>query len=304
MTQITSATVDVGANGQWKAAQGTITADKPAWNSTATWNSGGTTFTHLKANVTDTASAAASLLIDLQVGGASKFSVTKGGVLTATTLAGTLSTAAQPNVTSLGTLTSLTVSGAITSSMAGAGLRINLGVSSDLSGADQIIGLRVNGDSRFSIGTSGLNMMIGVPSDIPSTSGWSFGTISAADGSTYAEVAKIDRTGIATFAAGLNVSAGTTAVQALTALNVIATNTAATTYALKGIGRDSAGDSFGLNVDAGTNSSDYAVRIRSRAGTDYFGVRGDGTILYGTAAISTGAADSGGSGFKLLRVPN
>lgn len=83
MATITAATVDVGANGQWKAAQGTITADKQAWNSTATWNSSGVTFVHLKANVTDTASAAASLLIDLQVGGVSQFKVSKAGLITA-----------------------------------------------------------------------------------------------------------------------------------------------------------------------------------------------------------------------------
>ena len=48
-----------------------------------TWNNAGTTFTALKVNVTDTASAGASLLADLQVGGASKFSVDKAGALTA-----------------------------------------------------------------------------------------------------------------------------------------------------------------------------------------------------------------------------
>jgi hypothetical protein len=47
--------------------------------STQTWNSGGTTFTAMKVNVTDTASAAASLLLDLQTGGTSRTSVTKGG---------------------------------------------------------------------------------------------------------------------------------------------------------------------------------------------------------------------------------
>ncbi len=44
-----------------------------------TWNEGSTTFTAIKMNVTDTASAAASLLMDLQVGGTSKFSVSKAG---------------------------------------------------------------------------------------------------------------------------------------------------------------------------------------------------------------------------------
>lgn len=47
---------------------------------TATWNNGATTFAGLiRANVTDTASAAGSLLLDLQVGGVSQFNVTKSG---------------------------------------------------------------------------------------------------------------------------------------------------------------------------------------------------------------------------------
>jgi len=44
-----------------------------------TWNAGGTTFTAIKMNVTDTASASDSLLLDLQVGGVSLFSATKEG---------------------------------------------------------------------------------------------------------------------------------------------------------------------------------------------------------------------------------
>lgn len=44
-----------------------------------TWNNAGTTFTAIKMNVTDTASNAASLLMDLQVGGTSQFTVSKGG---------------------------------------------------------------------------------------------------------------------------------------------------------------------------------------------------------------------------------
>lgn len=55
-------------------------------NITDTWNSSGTTFTGIKFNVTDTASAAASNLIDLQVGGESKFSVDKSGFIAATGL--------------------------------------------------------------------------------------------------------------------------------------------------------------------------------------------------------------------------
>lgn len=60
-------------------ASGTKTADAPVLNITQTWNNAAVTFTGLKANVTDTASNSASLLMDLQVGGSSKFKIRKNG---------------------------------------------------------------------------------------------------------------------------------------------------------------------------------------------------------------------------------
>lgn len=59
--------------------QGTITADAPQLNGTVTWNNAGVTFTAWKLNVTSTASAAASLLMDLQVGGTTQIGVSKAG---------------------------------------------------------------------------------------------------------------------------------------------------------------------------------------------------------------------------------
>lgn len=70
---------------------------------TDTWNAGGTTFTAIKMNATDTASAAGSLLIDLQVGGVSQFSVTKAGAVTAVGVA-------IPTISSTSTLTNKTLS--------------------------------------------------------------------------------------------------------------------------------------------------------------------------------------------------
>lgn len=58
------------------------TALSGAVNVTPTWNSGGTTFTGLGMNITDTASASGSLLFDLKIGGSSKFNVNKVGGLT------------------------------------------------------------------------------------------------------------------------------------------------------------------------------------------------------------------------------
>jgi hypothetical protein len=57
----------------------TITASAPVLDASQTWNNGAVTFTGLKFNATDTASAAASLLMDLQVGGISQFQITKAG---------------------------------------------------------------------------------------------------------------------------------------------------------------------------------------------------------------------------------
>lgn len=62
---------------------GTITASTPLLDLAQTWNSSGVTFTALKLNVTNTASASASLLLDLQVDGSSKFSVKKDGTVSA-----------------------------------------------------------------------------------------------------------------------------------------------------------------------------------------------------------------------------
>jgi|GEM_PF-2074819 len=51
-----------------------------------TWNSSGTTFTAMKLDVTDTASASGSLLMDLRVGGSSKVKADKSGKLYAQSL--------------------------------------------------------------------------------------------------------------------------------------------------------------------------------------------------------------------------
>jgi len=61
----------------------TVTTDAPIINLSQTWNNAATTFTGLKLNVTDTASAAASNLLDLQSGGTRKARVDKSGNLEA-----------------------------------------------------------------------------------------------------------------------------------------------------------------------------------------------------------------------------
>ncbi len=60
---------------------GTVTANNPVLSATQTWNNAAVTFTGWQLNVTDTASNAASLLMDLRVGGIGRFSVRKDGQL-------------------------------------------------------------------------------------------------------------------------------------------------------------------------------------------------------------------------------
>ena len=51
------------------------------FNLTDTWTVGGTTYTAVKMNVTDTASATGSLIMDMQLAGVSHFSVRKDGTV-------------------------------------------------------------------------------------------------------------------------------------------------------------------------------------------------------------------------------
>ena len=101
---------------------------------TDTWNNAGTSFNGIKLNVTDTASASGSKLIDVQIGGVSKFTVGKTGTITATGIVestsggfkfpdGTTQTTASvgaggtvTSVTGAGTVSGLTLTGSITTS--------------------------------------------------------------------------------------------------------------------------------------------------------------------------------------------
>ena len=67
------------ANRSLTVTGATVTASKPIFDLSQTWNAGGTAFTGWKFNVTDTASDAASRLFDYQVGGTSKISGDKDG---------------------------------------------------------------------------------------------------------------------------------------------------------------------------------------------------------------------------------
>lgn len=60
---------------------GVVTASSPVLDLSQSWSASGVTFTGIKFNVTSDVSASGSLLMDLQVGGSSKFAVNKSGHL-------------------------------------------------------------------------------------------------------------------------------------------------------------------------------------------------------------------------------
>jgi hypothetical protein len=74
--------VDTGA-GETKKITPKALAGAAMADLVAVWNNVATTFSGIKLDVTDTASAAGSMLINLLVGGAARFQVTKAGAVTA-----------------------------------------------------------------------------------------------------------------------------------------------------------------------------------------------------------------------------
>ena len=159
--------------GNANIATGSITATTPALSMTQTWNNSSVTFTGVQFNATDTLSGASSLLLDLQVGGTSKWKVDKTGSVTfanvlngngsgLTAIAGanvtgtvanatyalssgtaaTVTTNAQPNITSVGTLTSLGVNGTVTA----VAFTANTGVfTGNGNGLSSLVGANVTG---------------------------------------------------------------------------------------------------------------------------------------------------------------
>jgi len=65
--------------GSINVSNGSVSTNTPTIDASQQWNASGTTFTALKLNVTNTASATASALVDFQIGGTSYFKVTRGG---------------------------------------------------------------------------------------------------------------------------------------------------------------------------------------------------------------------------------
>lgn len=79
-----SFTGSIGLTKFLQVTGGTKVVSQPGGDFAETWNAGAVAFTALQVSVTDTASHATSKLVDLIVGGVSKFSVGKSGIIAAT----------------------------------------------------------------------------------------------------------------------------------------------------------------------------------------------------------------------------
>lgn len=158
----------IPSTGMLRSGQGAITASAPLIHSTATWNSSGVTFTHIFVNITDTASAAASLLADYQISGSSVWKVTKAGAVTQaqalTVSAGGLTVTGNSTISgTLGGLTGLTVtSGGATVSAGGITVTGNSTITGTLGGLTGLTvasgGAAITGNSSVTgtFSTSGL----------------------------------------------------------------------------------------------------------------------------------------------------
>lgn len=125
----------------------TLTTNVRAFDSAVTWNSGAVTFTGWKLNITDTASAAASLLLDLQVGGTSRFSIRKDGAhLSPVVVVGGTVTASAPLLDATQTWNN----GAV----AFTGIKLNVTNTASANGS-YLVDFQTSGTSRFTVEPSG-----------------------------------------------------------------------------------------------------------------------------------------------------
>lgn len=136
-------------------AQGTLTANATGVSITATWNNAAVTFdAPLFMNITNIASNANSLIMDLQVGGVSAFNVSKGG----TVIANSFVVSADSSVLAVGQLRLNADSGI--SRLGAASLAVGNGTAGDFSGALKLTTLNIasGGSTTISTGVGSVKM--------------------------------------------------------------------------------------------------------------------------------------------------
>lgn len=140
--------------------QGTITTAEVGIDHTVTWNDGVTAFTAIQSNVTDTASSSVSLLMDLQVGGSTTFSVRKDGFISGALLDLFIGS----NFT--GSEDALTVRGTWNTGSNVDAILVDLTNSAAGSGSN-LIDLREDGSSKFRVRANSVSFDPAVLSTVP-----------------------------------------------------------------------------------------------------------------------------------------
>lgn len=140
-------------------AGATVTASEPVLNLTQTWNNGAVVFTGARINVTNTASAAGSLLWDVQVGGVTAFNVTRtGGVAFPGNLSMNGTAGAQATLAS-GTVTASAPPLTVTQTWNNAGVTFSgalVNITNTASAAtSNLLDLQVGGTSVFNVNRAG-----------------------------------------------------------------------------------------------------------------------------------------------------
>jgi hypothetical protein len=191
----------------------TLTASAP-YNIAQTWNNAGVTFDALTVNITDSASNAASRLINLLVGGVSKFSVTKAGNAL---LAGTLGVTGTSELAAVNASGQISTTGGISSDIASS---IAISMSSTTNGRVWVHGPNVSTNASFDMqsvrsdGSNSLSLLSISSSGVVtnSTGGFSFTganyglTITPSTGTAQGAMRVINTGGTAYF--GVDNSAG------------------------------------------------------------------------------------------------
>jgi hypothetical protein len=275
--------------GRTLSIQGTLTADVKALDVSSTWNAGGTTFTAARVNVTDTASAAASLLLDLQVGGSSKWKVDKIGTVTQT---GRLAI-------NLGTITSaqaLIEGSATWNSGSETFTAIFANITDTASAAGSaLLDLLVGGTSQFKVTKAGTTTMLGhLGVGTASTNLSGVGrAVTVSAGTSGDVIAALDLQGSA--------ASGDTSVgqihfyhQSSLRARIDGVKVGSGGY-FKFFLSDNGGtmrETLRLRKDDDIGTNETAMVVRYKTGT----IMGD--------VVSVAAADSCGAGYRCLRVPN
>lgn len=277
--------------GQIVNAQGTLTTSNP-FTVTQTWNNSGVTFTGIQANITDTASAAGSLLVDIQKNSVSQFSIDKNGQSTA--ISSQIASAGLFTFSSRSRLAS-PVDGQITLfNNAQTGFtRLNWGPAVNTNASIKLNGTELqirNGDDTGNANILANQIRVGSGTSLALLTGDAAEVLAQRNGTnaqsfrvynTYTDASNYER-GVFDWSTSANtLSIGTQAAGTGTARNVNFMRNGITTLQLA-----TSGIFFAANFLAGTdNTYDIGASGGSRPRTGYFGT----TVVVGSATLAGGS---------------